>query len=449
MSYQPQTDSDVSAMLARLGVESIEALFADVPPSLRNPEIDLPPGLSEPDLVRHMAGLAAANRAHELVCFLGAGSYDHYIPAAVDALAGRAEFVTGYTPYQAEMTQGLLQAIYEYQTIVCELTGLEAANASMYEGATALWEALLICEREVRGGRFVAAGSVSPRWLAACDSYARESGYPLDVVADLADGSLDLAGLEANLAAGGVSGVALPLPGALGVVHDLAPAIELARVAGAKVVICANPLALMLYRTPGELGADICVGDGQPLGLPHNFGGPSFGFMAVRDKLVRKMPGRIVGATVDGAGQRGFVLTLQAREQHIRRDKASSNICSNQALMALRGAMYCTLLGPQGLAEVAANSVRATAYLREQLTQLAGVEAIGAGPWFNEVALRLPAGAARRVWARGLEAGYLAGWPLGNWWPEREDELLVCATERRTRAELDEYVAWFGQAVGE
>lgn len=430
-------------MLERLGVASLDDLFTDIPEGLRNPPLDVPAGLTEPELLTHLSGLAARNRAQHLVCFLGAGAYDHYIPAAVDELASRAEFVTGYTPYQPEMTQGVLQAIYEYQTVICELTGLDVSNASMYDGATALWEALLMSEREGRKGRFLLSSGLSPRYVAAARSYAAIPGFAVDVLPDTVAGHLDLAALEAALAQG-VSGVAVALPSAFGVVQDFTRAAELCHAAKALLIVVANPTALALYRTPGEMGADICVGDGQPLGVPLQYGGPYFGFMATRDKLVRKMPGRIVGATVDMDGKRGFVLTLQAREQHIRRDKATSNICSNQALMALRATIYTTLLGRAGLVEVAENCARSAAYLRGRLCELPGVSLPQQGPWFHEFVVQLPAGRARAWHQAALDAGYLAGLPLGDWSPDWEDCLLLCVTERRTRAEMDALVALWG-----
>ena len=443
MSYQPHGDEDRRAMLDRLGIATVDDLFADIPESLRNPTLDVPEGLAEPDLMRHMAELSGRNQAQNLVCFLGAGAYDHYVPAAVDELAGRAEFVTGYTPYQPEMTQGVLQAIYEYQSVICELTGLDVSNASMYDGATALWEALLMSEREARRGRFLLSSGVNPRWVDTARSYAAIAGFAVDTLADSADGHLDLAALEAALAEG-ASGVAVALPTAFGIVQDYSAAAELCHAHRALLIVVANPTALALYRTPGEMGADICVGDGQPLGVPLQFGGPYFGFMAARDKLVRKMPGRIVGATVDLEGKRGFVLTLQAREQHIRRDKATSNICSNQALMALRATVYATLLGRAGLVELAENCARAAAYLRARLAELPGVSLLHNGPWFHEFAIRLPAGQAARWHQAALEAGFLAGLPLGEWSPELQDCLLLCVTEKRTRAEMDALVALFG-----
>ncbi|MBI2299640.1 MAG: aminomethyl-transferring glycine dehydrogenase subunit GcvPA [Armatimonadetes bacterium] len=431
-------------MLARIGAESVDTLFEDLPDSLRNPVLDVPDALTEPELMRLFRARARDNTACRLVGFLGAGAYDHYIPAAVDQLAGRAEFYTGYTPYQPEMTQGILQAIYEYQTMVCELTGLAVSNASLYDGATAVWEALLMAERGAHRGRFLFSSGVNPRYTAACRSYAHAAEYAVDTVADQA-GRVDPAALEPALAEG-ASALVVQHPTCFGTVQDYTAAAELCHAHGAALVVAANPLALAILRTPGEMGADICVGEGQPLGIPLQFGGPYLGFMAATEALLRKMPGRIVGATVDSAGQRGFVLTLQAREQHIRREKATSNVCTNQALMALRATIYLTLLGRQGLRELAEVNVRHAGYLRRALLRIPGVEPLYEGPHFNEFAVRIPS--ARRVHRAAVEAGYLAGLPLGDWDPELEDALLLCATEQRTRAEMDGLAQVLHRLVG-
>ncbi|MCC7493337.1 MAG: aminomethyl-transferring glycine dehydrogenase subunit GcvPA [Fimbriimonadaceae bacterium] len=437
MSYQSHGPDDRAAMLARIGVDRLDDLFADLPASLRNPPLEVPPGLTEPELLRLAGRLAARNSAADLICFLGAGAYDHYIPAAVGELAGRAEFYTGYTPYQPEMTQGMLQAIYEYQTMICELTGLDVSNASLYDGASAVWEALLMSERHVHQGRFLVSRSVSPLVRATLRAYASAADFPVAEVGDPL-GALDPARLEAELAAG-ASALVVALPTAYGELHDATALAELCHRHRALLVVIANPLALALVKTPAEMGADICVGDGQPLGIPLQFGGPFLGFLATTNALVRKMPGRIVGATVDADGQRGFVLTLQAREQHIRREKATSNVCTNQALMALRATIYLTLLGRQGLRELATVNLQHAGWLRRRLLALPGVSALGEGPHFHEFAIRVPD--ARGWHQAALQAGYLAGLPLAEWEPELADGLLLCATEQRTRAELEGLVA--------
>lgn len=443
MGYQSHVPDDRRIMLDRIGVSSVDELFADIPAKLRDPALEVPPALAEPELLRLFSGFAAANRAAGLVCFLGAGAYDHYVPAAVDELAGRAEFYTGYTPYQPEMTQGILQAIYEYQTMICELTGLAVSNASLYDGATATWEALIMAERQVRAGRFLLAGAVNPRIRGALASYARAAAFGLDAIGDRL-GRLDPDALDAELTRARASALVVQLPTMLGEVVDYTAAAEVCHRHGALLVVIANPIALGIIKSPGEMGADICVGEGQPLGIPLQYGGPYLGFMAAREALLRKMPGRIVGATVDANGERGFVLTLQAREQHIRRDKATSNVCTNQALMALRATIYLTLLGRQGLRDVAEVNLRHAAYLRERLLALPGVAPLGDGPHFNEFAVRLPD--ATGAWRRAAEAGLLAGLPLERWEPELAGGLLLCATEQRTRAEMDRLVAVLGAA---
>lgn len=443
MGYQSHVPDDRRIMLERIGVESVEALFADIPAALRNPALAVPPALAEPELLRLFSGYAEANRAAGLICFLGAGAYDHYVPAAVDELAGRAEFYTGYTPYQPEMTQGILQAIYEYQTMICELTGLAVSNASLYDGASATWEALIMAERQVRAGRFLLGTAVNPRIRAALASYARAAEFELDAIGDRL-GRLTIDALDTELSRAPASALVVQLPSMLGEVVDYTAAAEVCHRQGALLVVVANPIALGIVKSPGEMGADICVGEGQPLGIPLQYGGPYLGFMAARETLLRKMPGRIVGATVDANGERGFVLTLQAREQHIRRDKATSNVCTNQALMALRATIYLTLLGRRGLADLAEVNLRHADYLRERLLAVPGVEPLGDGPHFNEFAVRLPD--ATGAWRRAAEAGLLAGLPLERWDPELAGGLLLCATEQRTRAEMDRLVAVLGAA---
>jgi len=441
LSYQPHVPAEREAMLAAIGAPSVDALFGDIPESIRNPRIDVPAGLSEPELERHLKSLAARNRAAGQVCFLGAGAYDHYIPAAVDELAGRGEFYTGYTPYQPEMTQGMLQAIYEYQTMIAELTGLDVANASLYDGATATWEALLMSERQAHHGRFLLASGVHPAIRAAVQSYARAADYAVEVVGE-PDGRLT-SGAVAQALEAGVSALVVQYPSFFGTIEDATALAALVHAKGALLVVVANPLALALLKSPAEMGADICVGEGQPLGIPLQFGGPYLGFMATTQANVRKMPGRLVGATVDGEGRRGFVLTLQAREQHIRREKATSNVCTNQALMALRATIYLTLVGREGLRDLAELNLRHAAYLRRRLLSLPGVAPLRDGPHFHEFAVTVPDAAA---WHRAAaKAGYLAGLPLTGLGDGLSEGLLFCCTEQRTRAEMDGLVDVFAK----
>jgi len=435
LSYQPHVPAEREAMLAAIGAESVEALFGDIPEAIRNPHLDVPEGLSEPALYRHLKSFADRNQASDQICFLGAGAYDHYVPAAVDELSGRGEFYTGYTPYQPEMTQGILQAIYEYQTMIAELCGLDVANASLYDGATATWEALLMSERQAHQGRFLLASSVHPAIQAAVQSYAKAADYAVEVIGQ-PDGRLDPAAAEQALEAG-ASALVVQYPSFFGTIEDATALAELAHAKGALLVVVANPLALALLKSPGEMGADICVGEGQPLGIPLQYGGPYLGFMATTQANVRKMPGRLVGATVDGEGRRGFVLTLQAREQHIRREKATSNVCTNQALMALRATIFMTLLGKEGLRDLAEVNLRHAAYLRGKLLALPNVSALRDGPHFHEFAITVPD--AAKWHAVAADAGYLAGLVLD------EQTLLLCATEQRTRAEMDGLVEVFAK----
>jgi len=346
LSYQPHVPAEREAMLAAIGAPSVDALFGDIPESIRNPRIDVPAGLSEPELERHLKSLAARNRAAGQVCFLGAGAYDHYIPAAVDELAGRGEFYTGYTPYQPEMTQGMLQAIYEYQTMIAELTGLDVANASLYDGATATWEALLMSERQAHHGRFLLASGVHPAIRAAVQSYARAADYAVEVVGE-PDGRLT-SGAVAQALEAGVSALVVQYPSFFGTIEDATALAALVHAKGALLVVVANPLALALLKSPAEMGADICVGEGQPLGIPLQFGGPYLGFMATTQANVRKMPGRLVGATVDGEGRRGFVLTLQPGSSIPAREGSSK--CAPTGADGDAGDIYLTLVGREGCA---------------------------------------------------------------------------------------------------
>jgi len=438
MSYQPHTPADRQAMLEAIGVASVEDLFADIPASIANPSLDLPPPLTEPELTRLMQQRAAQNEGARLTCFLGAGAYDHFIPAVVDELAGRGEFYTAYTPYQAEMSQGLLQSIYEYQSMICALTGLEVSNASLYEAATALWEAILMAERAVPHSRQVVLdGSLNPRYRAVIQSYARRVNLSV-VEIPPRDGGLDGEAAAAQVQVGS-SALVVQNPNFFGVVDDYTRAAEMAHAAGALFIMVVNPLSLGLLKTPGEMGADICVGEGQPLGIPLQFGGPYLGFMATTRKYIRSLPGRLIGATVDARGERGFVMTLRAREQDIRRGRASSNICTNQALMALRATLYLALVGPQGLREVAELNLRRAHYLRTRLAELPGFSLPFARPTFNEFVVAGPTD-AETILQYLRQQGFLGGLALGPYYAGMEHCFLVCCTEQRTREEMDRYI---------
>ena len=419
MSWIPVTDSERVEMLGTIGVDSVADLFAAVPKALRMRGWDMPPGLSEMALRAHMDALAARNRT-DLTCFLGGGYYDHFIPAAIDALSGRSEFYTAYTPYQPECSQGTLQSIYEYQSAVCRLAGMECANASLYDGGTAMFEAATMACRATCRTRVVLDGSVNPVWRRMLLTHCAK--LDLDIV-DGADPE-------------GAACVIVQNPSFLGTVRDFAELGARCRTAGALFVVVFNPISLGVLKTPGAMGADIAVAEGQSLGLPLGFGGPYLGILAARKKLIRKMPGRIVGETVDAEGRRGFVLTLQAREQHIRREKANSNICSNQALCALRALMYLCLMGPEGLRQTAQACHAKAEYLKSRIAAFAPV--LNDGPTFHEFAVRLPR-PAEAVCAELMGRGFLAGLPLAAVGGGEAGDLLVAVTEKRTRAELDAY----------
>ncbi len=428
MRFTPHTPQDRAVMLAALGLESTEQLFAVIPERLRAKEWSLPPGMSEPEVSAYLAKLAALN-AQNLVCFLGAGFYDHHIPAAVDALISRGEFYTAYTPYQAEISQGVLQSIFEYQTAMCRLTGLDAANASLYDGGTALYEAAMMAVRKTKRKKLVVASSVSPIYRIMLRSYTANLHLEL-VETEAADPAALAQVLDQETA-----GLILQNPDFFGVLYDYTPHFAAIHEKGGLGILGCNPIALAVAKTPAEMDADIAVGEGQPLGLPLSFGGPYLGFMAVREALLRTMPGRIVGRTADAQGRVGYCLTLQTREQHIRREKATSNICSNEALCALAAVIFLGLMGKQGLVELAELNMTQAAYARERLAAIPGVELVDQGPWFNEFRLRLPLDARVAV-SRMIDKGIAAGFPLGRYYPEQANNLLVAVTEKRSKEEI-------------
>jgi glycine dehydrogenase subunit 1 len=434
-------------MLAAVGASSIDELFVDIPEEVRlRGGLDLPAALSEAELVSTLEALAERNTpATRSVSFLGAGAYDHYVPAVVDAITGRSEFYTAYTPYQPERSQGVLQAIFEYQTAVCELTGLEVSNASLYDGATALAEAAFMAYAETRRSKIVVSGTLHPEYRQVLRTETHGLGLEIVEVARDGGGLNDPAALRA-VVDGQTAAVALQQPNLFGGLEDMATAARVAHDAGALFVAVVDPLSLGVLRAPGEYGADIAVGEGQSMGNYLNFGGPYLGFMAAREKLLRRMPGRIVGETLDVEGKRGFVLTLQTREQHIRRERATSNICSNQALNALAALVYLSWLGREGLPELGELCARKADYLRARLLELPGVEAFTAGPVWREFAVTLPLPASQAIEALVSE-GFLAGVSAGRWWPELDRVLLVAVTERRTRAEMDAFVDALGRLL--
>ncbi len=443
MRFVPHAEDDVREMLASVGVASLDELFQTIPQEVRfDGRLNLPAAAAEADVLREIAGLAGRNHAAgELTSFLGGGIYDTYVPAVVEAVTSRSEFLTAYTPYQAERSQGVLQAIFEYQTAICELTGLDVSNASMYDGATALAEAAILAAAHGRrsGGKIVVSGGVHPEYVQVLATETHGLGPAPVIVPDDGGGLTDTAALRAAVDAE-TAAVVIAQPSFFGGIEDIAGAARIAHDAGALLIVVADPLALGILAPPGQEGADIAVGEGQSLGSYQNFGGPGFGFFAVRKELTRRLPGRIVGETVDAAGKRGFVLTLQTREQHIRRESATSNICSNHALNALAGLVYLSWLGKEGLPALGLQLARTAAYLRERLLDLPGIAPYTRGPVFRELAVTLPVAAGGLV-AALAERGYLAGLDLGRFWPARDHVLLLAVSERRTRAEIDAFVA--------
>jgi len=438
VGYLPQSDRDRREMLDGLGLESASELFADIPEAVRAAaEPDLPEPLTEMELVAEMAALAGENRTlDELVCFAGGGIYDRFIPAIVGSVTSRPEFITPYTPYQPEASQGTLQAMFEYQTMVCELTGTEIANASLYDGATALGEAVLMAAAITGRERALLSGALPPAARRATRTCCEAAGVTIaEVPWDGESGRTDLAALEEMLG-DDVACVALGQPNYFGVVEEMPEAAELAREVGALFIASVEPISLGLLAPPGEYGADIVVGEGQPLGLPPGFGGPLLGLFACRERHMRKMPGRVVGRTVDAEGRTAYCLTLQTREQHIRRGRATSNICTNQGLCALAATVYLAALGPDGLREVALLGAQKAHHLRVLLAETADLRPRFTGPFAHEFVLQV-GGPADDFVGRMCEAGYLVGPSLGRDYPELGDCLLVAATERRTVDEIE------------
>jgi glycine dehydrogenase subunit 1 len=426
-------------MLGALGLSSMEELFAAVPAALRLAGgLDLAPGLAEADVAGRFDAYAGANRpvGPELVCFAGAGAYDHDIPSVVSRLAFRSEFVTAYTPYQPEVAQGVLQALFEYQTLVCRLFGTDVANASLYDGASACVEAVNLAVAATGRSEVWMSAGVHPHYRQVLATMARGTGHGLVQVA-LVDG------LTSWPDDGRPGAVVVQSPNYLGCLDDVAVAAELARRLGALLVVVADPVSAGLLRSPGSLGADVVVGEGQPFGAPLSLGGPYLGLFACRREHVRRLPGRLVGETVDTAGRRAYVTTLRTREQDIRREKASSNVCTNQTLMAVAFLVHLGWLGTSGLRELALRCARGTRYCRQALLGIDGVEPLATAPVLREFALRCPV-AADVVVERMADEGFLAGVALGD---EYGGGLLVAVTEKRTRAEIDAYAAAFEKVV--
>jgi glycine dehydrogenase subunit 1 len=441
LPYVLNTPADVTAMLTAIGVSSMDELFAPIPPDLRlGRPLDIPAALGEIELSQHVAALGKKNQAAgSAVCFLGGGSYDHFIPTVVDAVAGRSEFYTAYTPYQAEASQGSLQAFFEYQTLICQLTGMDVANASLYEGGSAVAEAVLMAINITdRKGDVVVPDTVHPEYRQVLATYLTNLGVKL-VTLPCPDGFLDPAALKAAVT-DKTAAVVVQHPNFFGHLEEAAELTRIAKEAGALSVVSFDPISVGLLKRPGDFGADIAVAEGQCLGTPMGYGGPYLGVMACRSEFVRKIPGRLVGETTDRNGKRCWVLTLQTREQHIRRDKATSNICTNQGLFALRATVYLTALGPQGLKETAELCLQKAHYAAEELAKVPGVSMRFDRPFFKEFAVRVKGdvpGLLKKLQAQG----YFAGLHAGRWYPSLNDTLTVAVTEKRTKAEIDGLVA--------
>jgi glycine dehydrogenase subunit 1 len=433
LPYIANTDADRREMFNAIGCKDFAEMWQKAQVTVPEPTLEeLQPGLSEFEVVKNLRSLAAKNAVH-LVNFLGAGYYDHIIPAAVGEITGRSEFYTAYTPYQPEASQGTLQAIYEYQSMICRLTGMPVSNASIYDGGTSLFEAMMMAVRITRRRQVVISEAVSPIFRKMLQCYSSNLDIELiEVPAGLDDSNQQV--LQDAISKD-TACVMVQYPNVFGTIEDWTEFVAKVHEKKALAVCTTYPIALALLTPPGEMGFDIVTGEGQSMGIPLSFGGPYLGFMAVTEKYMRKMPGRICGKTVDKDGKEGFVLTLQTREQHIRREAAMSNICSNENLCALTALIYLACMGKQGLIEVAELCADKAAFAREQLLAIEGVEAVGGDAFFNEFVIKLPGDAAEIV-GKLIDKGFAAGFPLGRYYEDRKDQLLVAVTEKRTREEI-------------
>lgn len=439
MRYIPNIPDDRETMMREIGVSSLEDLLESVPKSLRFARpLNLPNGLSEQEVAAEMTTMARQNLdAATCASYLGAGSYDHYVPAAISDLAGRSEFLTAYTPYQPEVSQGTLQVIYEFQSMICELFRMDAANASLYDGGTALAEAVMLAHGHTRRSRIICLDNVHPHYRSVAVTLGSPLGIRIDSLPH-SGGRINAAALESALDANSAA-VVFQYPNFFGIVEPLKPWIRRVHEAGALAIVVADPMAMGVLEPPGAWGADIVVGEGQALGNPQSFGGPYLGLFAASEKLIRKMPGRIVGVTRDVDGRRGYVLTLQTREQHIRRDKATSNICTNEGLCATRAAIFLALVGPKGLRQIGEACMQGCAYLRTKLAQVPGIRLSFDAAHFKEFAFQIEADIPA-FFKFMAERKILTGIPLKRFSLGMDDAILVAVTERRTKRELDAYV---------
>ncbi|MFH0839548.1 MAG: aminomethyl-transferring glycine dehydrogenase subunit GcvPA [Candidatus Omnitrophota bacterium] len=441
--YIPHTKEDIKSMLEAIGVNSVADLFKDINPAYKPKSFDLPNGKSEMEVASHFQKLAASN-CSAIVKFIGGGFYDHYIPSVVDALSSRSEFYTAYTPYQPECSQGTLQAVYEYQSAICALTGMDIANASLYDGGTALYEAAMMATRITGRNKIVVDGGVNPIYRKILYTYTKN--LHIDFVEIPVSHGQSTREEMFKYFDDKTAGVILQNPNFFGAIDDHTDIIKKAHSVGALAIESAYPISLGLLKSPREMDADIATGEGQSMGLALSFGGPYLGFMAVKKEFARKMPGRIAGATVDKNGKRGFVLTLQAREQHIRREKATSNICSNEALCAMRAIIYLAALGKEGLRELAQLNHDRAEYAKKLLDKIKGVEVKKSSPTFNEFTVLLPKDADAIAKAM-INKNFLAGLPLGRYYKGMEKYLLVAVTEKRTKKEIEDFAAALEKAL--
>lgn len=424
-------------MLRVIGVDSVDQLLEVVPEKVRRPELRLPPALTEMELMAELRALSEHNAdALHNSCFLGAGSYNHYVPSAVHQLLLRSEFYTSYTPYQPEVSQGVLQATFEFQSMICALTGMDVTNASMYDGATALAEAALMAMAATGRCKVVVSGTVHPEYRAVLQTYMQSRDCPVVTSEVRRDGNRIVEEDLSSLLDDETACLVVQQPNFFGGVRDLSALVEKAHADGALVVISSDPISLGMLKSPGEWGADIAVGEGQGLGDAMNFGGPYLGILACREKLIRQLPGRLVGQAYDHDGRRGFVLTLQAREQHIRRERATSNICTSEALVAIGAAIYMALIGPTGLRQVAKLCYDKAHYLSDRVASVPGFQLVDAGPFFNEFIVECPAPPAE-VNHLLLERGVIGGYDLSSAYPELRGCMLLCATEVNTKVQID------------
>lgn len=444
MAYIPHTTDERQEMLAAIGVKKIEDLYACVPEKLRFPDLDLPDPISEMEAVQELQELAEANlETRHFACFLGAGAYNHFIPSVVDHIIRRSEFYTAYTPYQPEISQGTLQAIFEYQSLISNLTGMDVSNASHYDGATALAEAVImaLAHHRQKRSKIILSSAIHPQYRQVVRTYMQGMGTQIVGDNDLGAGPEELAGMidDDTLI------VAVQYPDFLGRIEEFSVVGKAAEAAGALFCVVVNPLALGMLKPPSEFGADVVVGEGQPLGIPLSYGGPYLGIFTTRDKYVRKMAGRLSGETTDVRGQRGYVLTLTPREQHIRRARATSNICTNQGLMALAAAVYLSLMGKSGLRRVAELCYHKAHYAAGKIDGLDGYQVWNKGAFFHEFVVSCPKPVAE-INERLLDAGILGGYDLGADYPELEDHMLVAVTEANSRQEIDDLVTMLEEA---